>query len=274
MKAIPLEDSAQDVLAKALSIAVISRSDLEQKIGARIADALTSPDSPTHQKILSKAAEILHLDPPAFVDLARGRYQPNIPPPARLLQFSTPYGDMLVNSFLAWDEKKKAILFDTGSDITPALAALRQHQLTLERLFITHAHGDHVMELDRLLEKTSCKASISKLESLQGAEPFSHGTEFQIGALKIETRLTRGHSPGGTTYVIHGLPIPVAVVGDALFAGSMGRPNVSAKDALATNLKEIFSLSDETVLCPGHGPLTTVGLEKKHNPFFASHFKK
>ena len=68
--------------------------------------------------------------------------------------------------------------------------------------------------------------------------------------------------------MITGLALPVAVVGDALFSSSMGGGMVSFPDALATNRKEIFTLPDETVVCPGHGPLTTIGEEKAHNPFY------
>ena len=69
--------------------------------------------------------------------------------------------------------------------------------------------------------------------------------------------------------MIGGLAQPVAVVGDALFAGSMGGPNTSYGDCLRTNREEILSLPSETILCPGHGPLTKVALELKNNPFFA-----
>ena len=73
------------------------------------------------------------------------------------------------------------------------------------------------------------------------------------------------------TYVVEGLPARFAVVGDALFAGSMGgvAPELYAA-SLKANRQQIFSLPDDTILCPGHGPLTTVGLEKKHNPFYAA----
>ena len=70
------------------------------------------------------------------------------------------------------------------------------------------------------------------------------------------------------TYIIDGLAKPVAVVGDAIFAGSMGGGVVSYMDALRTNREKIISLSDETILCPGHGPITSVGEEKMNNPFF------
>ena len=86
--------------------------------------------------------------------------------------------------------------------------------------------------------------------------------------LEIEARLTSGHSPGGMTYVVTGLSRPIAIVGDSLFAGSMGGGNVSYEDALRNNREKILTLPDETVICPGHGPMTTVGEEKAHNPFF------
>ena len=70
------------------------------------------------------------------------------------------------------------------------------------------------------------------------------------------------------TDVINGLDSPVAIVGDAIFAGSMGGGIVSYSDALRTNREKIMTLPDETILCPGHGPMTTVMEEKKHNPFF------
>jgi glyoxylase-like metal-dependent hydrolase (beta-lactamase superfamily II) len=71
------------------------------------------------------------------------------------------------------------------------------------------------------------------------------------------------------TYVVTGLARPIAIVGDSLFAGSMGGGNVSYQDALRNNREKILTLSDETIVCPGHGPLTTVGKEKRDNPFFA-----
>jgi glyoxylase-like metal-dependent hydrolase (beta-lactamase superfamily II) len=71
------------------------------------------------------------------------------------------------------------------------------------------------------------------------------------------------------TYVVNGRARPIAIVGDSLFAGSMGGGNVSYDDALRNNLEKILTLPDETIICPGHGPMTTVGEEKEHNPFFA-----
>jgi glyoxylase-like metal-dependent hydrolase (beta-lactamase superfamily II) len=102
-----------------------------------------------------------------------------------------------------------------------------------------------------------------------GAEPIDEGKTFGLKSLQIDTRLTWGHSPGGMTYVVTGLARPIAIVGDSLFAGSMGGGNVSYRDALQNNIEKILTLPDETIICPGHGPMTTVGEEKQHNPFFA-----
>jgi len=73
---------------------------------------------------------------------------------------------------------------------------------------------------------------------------------------------------GGMTYVADGLERPIAIVGDAIFAGSMGGGMISYENALSTNREKIMTLPNETILCPGHGPMTTVGEEKRNNPFF------
>jgi len=106
--------------------------------------------------------------------------------------------------------------------------------------------------------------------SVAGAKSIQAGHRFQLGNLSIEARLTDGHSPGGCSYVISGLERPVAIVGDSIFCLSQGgAPADRFETALRNNRREILSLPDETVLCPGHGPMTTVAFEKAHNPFFA-----
>ena len=91
---------------------------------------------------------------------------------------------------------------------------------------------------------------------------------FSLGRLHIETRDTSGHSVGGTTYLIHGLDRPLAIVGDALFAGSVGGIKADYRASLKRISDNILSGQDGTVLAPGHGPLTTVIQEKTSNPFF------
>src|SRR5205085_8271033 len=131
------------------------------------------------------------------------------------------------------------------------------------------AHPDHVADLTHLAKETGAPVYTPEDEPAPGAESFEEGKHWKLGALDVDTRKTWGHSRGGMTYVVNGLSRKLAVVGDAIFAGSMGGGNVSYRDALRTNLDKILTLPDDTVICPGHGPMTTVGEEKKHNPFFA-----
>jgi hydroxyacylglutathione hydrolase len=135
-------------------------------------------------------------------------------------------------------------------------------------ILLTHTHPDHIADLERLKSETDAAAFVSKLEPIAGAETFEPGRKFHIGSLTVDTRLTSGHSRGGITYVVQGLPKRLAVVGDAIFAGSMGGGAVSYADALRNNCQQILTLPEDTILCPGHGPLTTICEEKRHNPFF------
>jgi glyoxylase-like metal-dependent hydrolase (beta-lactamase superfamily II) len=186
--------------------------------------------------------------------------------------FTTPFGDMTVNAYLAWDAaSRQAVAFDSGADADAMLACLAANGLKLAHILITHTHGDHIYDLDRLREKTGAPAWCGAREpALAGTNAFAAGKVFQTGALTIETRLTWGHAEGGITYVVRGLARPLAVVGDAIFAGSMGGGKVSYATALRTTRAEILSLPDHTIIASGHGPLTTVAEEKLHNPFFAS----
>jgi glyoxylase-like metal-dependent hydrolase (beta-lactamase superfamily II) len=182
---------------------------------------------------------------------------------------------MTVNAYVVFDPKtREAAALDTGADADPMLQFIRQKQLTLALILLTHTHADHVFELDRLKGATGAKAFVSEREPLAGAEPFADGKEFALGGLKIEARRTSGHARGGTTFVVTGLARRLAMVGDALFAGSMGGGAVSYDEALRTNRTGIFTLPDDTIICPGHGPLTTVGEEKLHNPFFTGHSRQ
>jgi glyoxylase-like metal-dependent hydrolase (beta-lactamase superfamily II) len=144
-----------------------------------------------------------------------------------------------------------------------------KRELRVRLILLTHAHSDHVADLPRLREETGAPVYISGRERVPGAEVIDEGKDFHLGKLDIATRLTWGHSPGGMTYVVTGLSQPIAIVGDSLFAGSMGGGNVSYENAVQNNLTKILTLPDDTIICPGHGPMTTVAEEKVHNPFFA-----
>jgi hydroxyacylglutathione hydrolase len=269
--AIALEDNVGDIIGKAQRGLRISDSQLAEKSGVSPEKLRKIRDGKFDEEILRALAPVLNLDPDALVDLGAGKSQPEkVEGFDGLAQFSTSYGGMLVNAYLIWDpETKNAVAFDTGADCSDMLKLATKKNLGVKLILLTHAHSDHVADLPRLREETGASIFISARESVPGAELIEEGKRFRLGNIDIESRLTWGHSPGGMTFVVTGLARPIAIVGDSLFAGSMGGGNVSYEDALRNNLEKILTLPDETIICPGHGPMTTVGEEKAHNPFFA-----
>ena len=216
-------------------------------------------------------APILGLDGRALCEFAKGEWRPeNSEELNGLAQFNTDYHGMAVNSYLVWDPAGHvAAAFDTGADCSEMVRFAKRHKLNVQLILLTHAHPDHVADLPRLREETGADVFTPAREPVPGAEKIDEGKHFRVGKIDIEARLTWGHSPGGMTFVVTGLGRPVAIVGDSLFAGSMGGGTVSYNDAVRNNLEKILTLPDETIICPGHGPMTTVREEKRHNPFFA-----
>ena len=268
--AIPLEDTWIDVLHKAKRGLELSEADIALRSGLTREEVLSLFGGTLIAPHLQTVALSLGLDPERLISLATGEYHPGtLNLPSGMSMFTSSWGDMLVHSYLAWDtETRDAVAFDTGADASGMIDFIKDHDLALRLILLTHGHGDHLFDLDRLVEQTGATAWIGAQEDVPGIPSFSAGKEFHLGRLLIETRSTRGHAPGGITYVLKGLDLTVAVVGDALFAGSMGGPKVSYTDCLDTNRAEILSLPPVTILCPGHGPLTKVALEGIHNPFF------
>ncbi len=270
---IPLEDAASDIVGKAQRGLGLSDADLAAKVGIPEGEleAVKQVKGVEFTKV-EKLAKALELGPRALAAIGEGTYKPTVTPPKTgFLQFNTPYGDMTVNAYLVWDpETGLAAAFDTGADCTPIVEALSKNDLTLQDVYLTHTHVDHVIELDRLLEKAggSVGVHVNEAEALDKAATFQPGVTFSLGKLQIETRDTSGHSAGGTTYHIHGLDRPLAIVGDALFAGSAGGIKTDYKGSLKKIVNNILSSQDGTILAPGHGPLTTTAQEKANNPFF------
>jgi hydroxyacylglutathione hydrolase len=268
--AIPLEDNFTDIIGKAQRGLGISDSQLAEKSGASTDAIRRVRDGQFDLATAERISPPLHLNASALADLAGEKFRPPEIELDGLAQFNTPYHDMQVNAYLVWDPtSKEAVAFDSGASCSTMLDYAKKHGLTIKLILLTHAHPDHVADLGRLADAAGAPVYLSSREKAASAQAIEEGKKFTVGKLQIESRLTWGHSPGGMTFVVKGLARPVAIVGDSLFAGSMGGGNVSYEDAVKNNLEKILTLPDETVLCPGHGPLTTVSEEKEHNPFFA-----
>ncbi|MEO7931807.1 MAG: MBL fold metallo-hydrolase [Chthoniobacterales bacterium] len=266
---ISLEDAYTDVIAKAQRGLGLADSQLAEQSGIALAELKNLKSGHVDPAVLQAIAPVLHLSLSALIQLAEGNYQPDVSLPDGLAVFNTPYEDYTVNSYLVWDPATRdAIVFDTGSDATELLHTIVSNGLKVRSILLTHTHGDHVFDLDRVVEKTGAPVFTNIREPLEDAAPFSEGATFECGSLRIGTLLTHGHSPGGTTFVVSGLEKPIAIVGDSLFAGSMGG-STAWELALTNNREKILTLPPETIICPGHGPLTTVEFELNHNPFYA-----
>jgi hypothetical protein len=252
---IPLEDNAADIIGKAQRGLGISDSELGDKAGVSAQTIRKLRDGDFDESALLSVAPVLGLDGRALGEIANGRSRENrIFGRARAI---TTDGGMAL-TYLAWDPAKRvAAAFDT-----------ELRKWSLHHSWTCNDSADaRTRKPARILGLREETAWMFLPNA--GAEPIEEGKKFRLGNLQIDTRLTWGHSHGGMTYVVTGLARPIAIVGDSLFAGSMGGGNVSYRDALQNNLEKILTLPDETIICPGHGPMTTVGEEKRHNPFFA-----
>lgn len=267
---IPLEDNFEDILGKAQRGLRLTDEDLAWRAGISVKALRDMKAGQVLDGPARHVAPLLGLHADSWLAVGRKVWRPAPAEVEGLLMWNTAWEDMTVNSFLVFDPvSKTAALFDTGASADGAIEAIRSRDLKLESIFITHTHPDHIAGLDKVRAAfPGATIYVGRGELFEGAHPVEDGMTWELGALKVEARETSGHARHGITYVLTGLARPVAVVGDALFAGSMGGGAVSWEQALTANRRRIFPLSDDTVICPGHGPLTTVGEEKANNPFY------
>jgi hydroxyacylglutathione hydrolase len=271
-----LEDHLGDIIRKARDMNHVSTTSAANASGISESELATLEET---GKIVEKInftalAQLLGLNAAKLEGIAKGW----LPSPKDLSVwrevrvFTTTSDGTTVNCYLAWDEvSREAALFDTGFDAQPILDCIAENQLDLKYVFITHSHYDHVDALPKI------RAAFPKVRvrsSSKSAPPDQRNKTAEIvhlGGLRVTHRETPGHAEDGVTYMVgnwqEDAPY-VAVVGDTIFAGSMGNGNGQWDLAKQKVREQILSLPAETLLCPGHGPLTTVAEEKAHNPFF------
>jgi len=265
-----LEDNFTDVLGKSLRGLKLTAEEVAERADLPVETVQALRHGHQDYDALKRLAFVLNLHPDSLVSLAANRWEPQtVPEMDGFAMFTTNYADMTVNAYLIWDpQSKEAASFDTGSSCQPMLAHLKGNALRLTRIFITHTHMDHLADLERLQAKSEAISYGSAAENPLGLKPLVHGDGLVLGKLTIRVLGTSGHTPGGLSYFIEGLSKPLVVVGDALFAGSIGGAPYAYHEALRNIQQRILTLPPETVICPGHGPLTTVGEERAHNAFF------
>jgi glyoxylase-like metal-dependent hydrolase (beta-lactamase superfamily II) len=189
-----------------------------------------------------------------------------------LRRITTAQNDITVHCYLAWDEgSREAALFDTGWDAAPILSLISAEGLQLKHLFLTHTHEDHIAAMGPIREKFPTLRLHTNAKSAPPQHRNRANDFIQLGSLRITNRDTPGHAEDGVIYVVGNWPEDaphVAMIGDTLFAGSMATGFISTDQLRQSVREKIFTLPADTLLCPGHGPLTSVAEEKVNNPFF------
>ena len=198
-------------------------------------------------------------------------------------------GPLLCNCSVIGDETtREGIVIDPGDDIEDVLAIVRKHNLQVKQIVITHAHIDHVGGAMKLRAATGAPILLNqndyallKMLDMQAAwvgmrapgavkidQSIGDGETVGTGSLRANVLQTPGHTEGSIC-----LYFPAEqklIAGDTLFAGSIGRtdlPGGSMQKILHSLHSTVLALPDETVVVPGHGPLTTIGEERRSNPF-------
>jgi len=270
-----LEDHAGDIIRKARKAAGVSAEAAAHAASLSLREFEALEDRGQFDKPLNFSAlgSKIGLDGAKLDRVARGW----LPQPVDLARWPalrpiTTTRRYAVHCYLSWDPAtRQAALFDTGWEAEPIFKIIQDHSLLLEHLFITHTHDDHVAALGSIRARFPQVRLHSSSKHAPAAQRNQPGQITELGALRITSRETPGHAEDGVTYVLTGFPgnpPAVAIVGDCIFAGSIGRGFIST-DLLKEKVRaEILSLPDSTLLCPGHGPLTTVREEREANPFF------
>jgi glyoxylase-like metal-dependent hydrolase (beta-lactamase superfamily II) len=202
-----------------------------------------------------------------------------------------PVGPLQCNCSVIGEEvSREAIVIDPGDNIENVMEIVRRHGLTVKQIVVTHAHIDHVggaMKLRRatgapillnqndyaLLKIMDVQASwigVPAPEKIEIDQSLGEGDRVRAGSLEATVLHTPGHTEGSVC-----LYFPAErklIAGDTLFAGTIGRtdlPGGSFDKIMSSLHTRVLVLPDETVVVPGHGPLTTIGQERASNPFLA-----
>jgi hydroxyacylglutathione hydrolase len=192
-----------------------------------------------------------------------------------------------VNTYLLWsDSDSAAILIDPADASRIVLDFAREHGLQIRLIVITHGHADHIVGLEYFQRETGAEIAIHPEDAPMLTDPHANlsvmfgerliappagrllrdGETISLGAESMTVVHSPGHTPGGICLVGGGL----AITGDTLFAGSVGRTDLPGGDTdeLMTSIRtRLLTFPDETKVFPGHGPQTTIGRERVENPF-------
>ena len=192
-----------------------------------------------------------------------------------------PVGAYQANCCLVYDESGRAIVIDPGDEAARLLAKIRENGLQVEAILLTHAHFDHIGAVQALQHETGAPLYVHEAEQKALTNPvYSMVTEplsfvadhvlrdndtVTVESMTLTVLHTPGHTEGSVCYLCEN----TLFAGDTLFAGSVGRTDFAGGSftALRESLARLSALPDQVVVVPGHGAETTIGAEKRSNPF-------
>lgn len=196
-------------------------------------------------------------------------------------------GPLQNNTYVVVDDaSRRAAVIDPGMECEPVLERVRSDGLTLEAVILTHGHFDHIFgtQLFRAASPAPILMHAADLPLLDEAGETARyfgftapavprpdrlvrdGEAIKVGGLELKVLETPGHTPGGISLLLE----EMVFVGDALFAGSVGRTDLAggSHELLLRSIRaKLLTLPDQTTVYPGHGPATTIGVERRDNPF-------
>jgi glyoxylase-like metal-dependent hydrolase (beta-lactamase superfamily II) len=207
-----------------------------------------------------------------------------------------PVGPLACNCSVIGDETtREAMVIDPGDEVDQIMAIVHRHGLAVKQIVVTHGHIDHVGGAMKLKQLTGAPILLNQndydllkmadqVAAWLGMAPpgkididqnLSEGDVIGVGSLKAAVMHTPGHTEGSVC--LHFARQQKLIAGDTLFAGSIGRtdlPGGNFKKIMHSLKGPVMSLPDETVVVPGHGPLTTIGEERNMNPFILGRYNE
>ena len=197
-------------------------------------------------------------------------------------------GLLQTNSYIVFDKySNKGVVIDAGGEPRKIMDRIREREIEIEGIYATHCHFDHILAVRELKEALGCKFYVHRTDeevlkrSVEDAELYlglssfdppkpdgyiDDGDEIRVGRNILKVLHTPGHTPGSVSYVFDG----GVFTGDTLFAGSIGRTDMFGGDIkllVKSVVEKLFKLPDQYAIYPGHGPTSTIGIEKKFNPY-------
>lgn len=276
---VPLEDELGDILEKGLCHAGLTACEAAARAGvdlARLNDAIDWRSELTCDE-LRRLAAVLRLNEVGLCAIARGSYpRPVIEGlPFCLFPLRMAHGIGVANAYIVSEcGSGRGVLFDTGASLAGLQAVWPKIVRQIDAIFITHIEQEHTGGLCEIVKQLGVPVAFVPecVETPCGcARPLRDGASWTGDSVSVTALNTPGHAACHNSYLVRSLRVPqgmpVLVSGDLLFAGSVGGAQFCCRRLHESVQRVLRGVPDVAVIAPGHGPLTTVGHERRYNPF-------